>query len=48
MERLKVEGHALGCTKLVLDAALTNTLGHRFYYRQGLLATALCFNTPLA
>lgn len=47
MERLKAEGRALGCTKLVLDTPLTNTLGHRFYYRQGLLATALRFNVLL-
>ncbi|MEW6339488.1 MAG: GNAT family N-acetyltransferase [Pseudomonadota bacterium] len=47
MERLKAEGRALGCAKLVLDTPLTNTLGHRFYYRQGLLASALRFNTPL-
>jgi ribosomal protein S18 acetylase RimI-like enzyme len=47
MDRLKAEGRALGCAKLVLDTPLTNTLGHRFYYRQGLLATALRFNTAL-
>jgi len=47
MERLKAEGRALGCTKLVLDTPLSNTLGHRFYYRQGLLASALRFNVPL-
>ena len=47
MERLKAEGMALGCAKLVLDASLVNTLGHRFYYRQGLLATALRFTLPL-
>ena len=44
MERLKAEARALGCGKLVLDTPLTNTLGHRFYYREGLLATALRFN----
>ncbi len=48
MERLKAEGRALGCAKLVLDTALANTLGHRFYYRQGLVATALRFNMLLA
>jgi len=48
MERLKAEGRALGCSKLVLDTPLTNTLGHRFYYRQGLLATALRFSIALA
>jgi len=48
MDRLKAEARALGCAKLVLDTPLTNTLGHRFYYREGLLATALRFNIPLA
>jgi ribosomal protein S18 acetylase RimI-like enzyme len=47
MERLKAEGRALGCRKLVLDTALDNTLGHRFYYRQGLLAMSLRFNILL-
>jgi GNAT superfamily N-acetyltransferase len=45
--RLKAEGRALGCRKLVLDTALENTLGHRFYYRQGLLAMSLRFNCVL-
>jgi len=47
MERLKAEAQALGCVKLVLDTPLINALGHRFYYRHGLLATALRFNLPL-
>ena len=47
LNRLKAEGRALGCARLVLDTPLTNTLGHRFYYREGLLATALRFNVPL-
>ena len=47
MERLTAEGRTCGCGKLVLDTALANTLAHRFYYRQGLLATALRFNVPI-
>jgi ribosomal protein S18 acetylase RimI-like enzyme len=47
LDRLKTEGRALGCRKLVLDTALENTLGHRFYYRQGLLALSLRFNCLL-
>ncbi|MGN5476052.1 N-acetyltransferase family protein [Cupriavidus basilensis] len=47
MDRLKNEARALGCTKLVLDTPLTNVLGHRFYYRNGLLASALRFNIVL-
>ena len=45
--RLAAEGRKLGCSKLVLDTPLTNVLGHRFYYRNGLLATALRFTMPL-
>lgn len=40
-------GSKAECTKLVLDTPLTNVLGHRFYYRLGLLASALRFNVPL-
>ena len=40
-------GRKTECSKLVLDTPLTNVLGHRFYYRQGLLASALRFNVPL-
>lgn len=47
MDWLKNEARALGCTKLVLDTPLTNVLGHRFYYRNGLLASALRFNIAL-
>lgn len=47
IERLEREGRALGCAKLVLDTPLSNALGHRFYYRQGLLATALRFTKSL-
>ena len=47
LDRLKAEGRARGCHKLVLDTALENTLGHRFYYRQGLLAISLRFNCLL-
>jgi ribosomal protein S18 acetylase RimI-like enzyme len=47
LDKLKVDGRALGCRKLVLDTGLDNALAHRFYYRQGLLAQALRFNIPL-
>jgi ribosomal protein S18 acetylase RimI-like enzyme len=47
LDHLKTEGRARGCRKLVLDTALDNTLGHRFYYRQGLLAMSLRFNCLL-
>lgn len=44
MNWLKAETAAQGCSQLVLDTPLTNVLGHRFYYRNGLLARALRFN----
>jgi len=47
IERLKAEAQLFGCARLLLDAAMSNTLGHRFYYRQGLLATALRFSMTL-
>lgn len=46
MDALKAEAQAQDCTKLVLDTGLDNALGHRFYYRQGLLAIALRFSIP--
>jgi GNAT superfamily N-acetyltransferase len=47
LDKLKAEGRARGCNKLVLDTGLDNFLAHRFYFRQGLLAQALRFNIPL-
>jgi GNAT superfamily N-acetyltransferase len=47
IEWLKAEGRALECARFVLDTPLSNSLGQRFYFRNGLLATALRFNQPL-
>lgn len=47
MARLKQEAHALGCGKLILDTPLSNSLGHRFYFRNGLLASALRFSIAI-
>lgn len=44
---LKAEARELGARQFVLDTALDNVLGHRFYYRNGLLARALRFYQPL-
>ena len=41
------EGRRLGCDRLVLDTALDNVLGHRFYYRHGMLARALRFSRQI-
>lgn len=48
MTRLQQEARTLGCSKLVLDTPLSNSLGQRFYFRNGLLATALRFNIAIA
>jgi len=48
MTRLKHEARSHGCAKVVLDTPLSNALGHRFYFRNGLLATALRFNMVIA
>lgn len=47
MAHLRDQARALGCGKLVLDTPLSNALGHRFYFRCGLLANALRFNVPI-
>jgi ribosomal protein S18 acetylase RimI-like enzyme len=47
LDWLKAEGRTLDCAKLVLDTPLSNSLGQRFYFRNGLLANALRFNQPL-
>ncbi len=47
MSRLMQEALDLGCRKLVLDTPLSNSLGHRFYFRNGLLATSLRFNIAI-
>ncbi|MDB5929947.1 MAG: acetyltransferase domain protein [Polaromonas sp.] len=47
MDALKAEARKHDCRQLVLDSALSNALAHRFYFRAGLLARALCFTLPL-
>ncbi|QPC41549.1 GNAT family N-acetyltransferase [Kaustia mangrovi] len=47
MDRLKAEGQRLGLEMLLLDTPLSNALGHRFYFREGLLARALKFSISL-
>lgn len=48
LDAVIAEGRRLYCARLVLDTALGNVLGHRFYYRQGLLARALRFSCEIA
>lgn len=44
-----LEDHArdTSCAKLVLDTGLSNALAQRFYFRQGLLTSAIRFSKPL-
>jgi GNAT superfamily N-acetyltransferase len=44
LESIATEARASGRGKVVLGTALANTLAHRFYYRQGMLATGLSFS----
>lgn len=48
IDALRAEAHEQNCTHLVLDTALNNALGQRFYYRQGLLAAGMHFRQTLA
>jgi len=43
MDFLKAEAKRRDCARLALDTPLDNVLGHRFYYRNGLLARAIRF-----
>ena len=44
---LREEARSQGCANFVLDTALGNALGQRFYFRQGLLAVGMHFRQPL-
>lgn len=44
---LRREARQQGCAHFVLDTALGNALGQRFYFRQGLLARGIHFCQPL-
>lgn len=47
LDAVMAEARTADCRKLVLGTGLANALAHRFYYRQGLLATGLSFAMPL-
>lgn len=47
IEALRQEAQRQGCAHFVLDTALGNALGQRFYFRQGLLAKGMHFSQPL-
>lgn len=44
---VRTEALRLGCANLVLDTALGNARGQRFYYRQGLLGIGMHFRQEL-
>lgn len=48
MTYLREQVRTQACSKLVLDTPLSNALGHRFYFRCGMLATSLRFNMAVA
>ncbi|MEX3985339.1 GNAT family N-acetyltransferase [Paraburkholderia sp. EG287A] len=47
IDALRDEARRQGCANLVLDTGLGNSLGQRFYFRQGLLATGMHFRQSL-
>ena len=47
IDALRTQAKQQGCAHFVLDTALENALGQRFYYRQGLLARGMHFCQPL-
>jgi ribosomal protein S18 acetylase RimI-like enzyme len=47
LDAVAAEARALGLDRLVLDTALDNFLGQRFYFRYGMLPAALRFAKPL-
>lgn len=47
IDALRDEAKKQGCANFVLDTALGNSLGQRFYFRQGLLAVGMHFRQPL-
>ncbi|MHC6226334.1 GNAT family N-acetyltransferase [Pseudomonas sp. X10] len=47
IDALREEARRQGCAHFVLDTALGNALGQRFYFRQGLLAKGMHFCQPL-
>jgi hypothetical protein len=48
LDEVAAIGRRENCGCLVLDTALGNSLGQRFYFRYGLLARGLHFSMPLA
>ena len=47
LERVREEARATGCGRILLDTPMGNALGQRFYFREGMLATAMRFTEIL-
>lgn len=47
IDALREEAQRQNCAHFVLDTALSNALGQRFYFRQGLLAKGMHFSQPV-
>lgn len=48
LDALAHQGRREGALRLVLDTGLANSLAQRFYFRQGLLTSAIRLDRPLA
>ena len=47
LNRIREEARSLGCGRILLDTPMANALGQRFYFREGMLATAMRFTEVL-
>lgn len=47
IDAVREQARQLGCAHLILDTGLANSLGQRFYFRQGLLSKGLHFSQAL-
>lgn len=48
VDAVRDEAYRCDCKQLILDTALANSLGQRFYFRQGVLSRALHFGQALS
>lgn len=48
VDAVREDAYRHDCKQLILDTALGNSLGQRFYFRQGLLSRALHFGQALS
>src|SRR3954453_23299764 len=48
VDAVRADAYRHGCKQLILDTALGNSRGQRFYFRQGLLSRALHFGQALS